>query len=270
MRKITKLYFLFFISLTLINCSKEEVLRGDIIGNVKVFNECYYELEDKSNVNVTLTGENLMHQTVTDINGNYAFDNIPYGYYQIEFLKGGYYRTYSDNEIHHVGGKAPTYIDQIMNKIPEYDVIVDSVKYYIDPDLSWMTSIHLFVSISESCVNIGWPILYFHSFYSSSPNVSSNNFDNSLVFYYERVNENSYVYAGEWLWQAEEYDFLIQYSDTIHMCIYPQPWSDEIVPWNAVAVHSPPMVKPEILGNKSNVVSFTLDQILAEEPPWVY
>jgi hypothetical protein len=71
------------------NCQEETIIdsKGDIVGFVKLFDEKGVEIQDKSNVKITLDEK---HTVVTDAIGRFNFKGIEPGTYQVVYEKEGF------------------------------------------------------------------------------------------------------------------------------------------------------------------------------------
>jgi hypothetical protein len=243
------------IPLTFFACKKEggPVLKGDIKGIVSVIDGYGYSLGDKSNVKVQLSNDKLFMEDSTDKNGQYSFHDIPFGNYHINLIKENYIESILDFRLSHVGGEAPTITSQIIHEIPEYKYAIDSLTYYdVRNDLLfYLRAIDANKPISKS----SW--FYVHFFFSQSPDVSFENYDNSFVtFIFSSPGNN--IFNGDWWWWDVSYNFLNTYSGTIYCRVYPQVYYQEMWPGNDLG---PWKVVHETLGKPSEVLSFTLDKI---------
>jgi len=113
-------------------CHKEkELLTGDIMGKISVYNQVMTASSDNSGVQVSLYSDNILLDTkVTDSRGLYRFENISYGRYSIDlqkdkFIKAGVNYDYAFN---HVGGYSATLKDGYVYEVPYYTLTIDSLK----------------------------------------------------------------------------------------------------------------------------------------------
>lgn len=252
--KIKLLHICFFVIIyTLIACKKDElpVLEGDIKGLVSLLDGYGCPLQDKSGVQVQLSNETVFMEGVTDTDGRYSFENIPFGNYRINLIKENYIDSILDFRLSHVGGDAPTMTSQTMNEIPEYWFSIDSLAY----NGSYKLNIYLQAyEVNKPLVNT---LKYIHCFFSQSPDVSSENFDNSILEFLPDYSQNN-LYTIYWVWWQGFYNFLNDYTGTIYCRVYPQTYCSEMWFPNTAGPHK---VFPETLGKPSDVFTFTLDEI---------
>jgi len=108
------LVFTFFILLLNVACEKEteyEVLSGQLIGYVSLFDSNRNGLSDNSGVEVIVEGSNPQLKTLTDEDGKYIFDNLKSGIYNIVFKKESYCQP-KIISYQFVGGNKPTIINE--------------------------------------------------------------------------------------------------------------------------------------------------------------
>ena len=235
-------------------CKKDAVpvLKGDIKGIVSIFDGYGYSLQDRSKVKVQLSSDKLFLEDSTDTNGQYSFKDIPFGNYRINLIRENYIESILDFRLSHVGGEAPTITSQTMYEIPEYKYAIDSLTYNGSSRLLfYLKAIDATKSFSQGAY------FYVHFFFSQSPDVSSENYDNSFVtFSFKGAGNN--IFNGDWWWWDVSYNFLKTYSGPIYCRVYPQVpyhemWPEyDLGPWSVVK---------ESLGKPSEVLSFTLDKI---------
>src|SRR5664279_1984351 len=87
------------------SCKDKELLTGDIIGRITVYNQDLTASADNSGVAVSLNRDKtLMETKITDIRGQYRFENVPYGRYSIDLIKENYVKPAINYTFNHVGG----------------------------------------------------------------------------------------------------------------------------------------------------------------------
>ena len=114
------LYLFLGLCIFLYGCAVDHippVTKGNIEGNVAVFNEYGSAAGDPSNVKVRLEGGNSIRETLTDKDGNWSFNDVPAGTYDIILSKEGF-STFKILRTPHVGGTLATV--PYMNVIPLY------------------------------------------------------------------------------------------------------------------------------------------------------
>jgi hypothetical protein len=169
MRKI----FVFCMIVTVFaGCHKEkELLTGDVMGKITVYNQDLTTSLDNSGVEVSLYNENtLLETTLTDARGQYRFEDFSYGKYSIDLQKEKFFKegTYTNYSFNHVGGYSPSIVDGAVYKVPDYNLIIDSVKPF-DGEL------YLYVKIDGSSVI---PFLFYCiiGYSGNDPTVSKDNY----------------------------------------------------------------------------------------------
>jgi hypothetical protein len=259
--KIKLLHSCFFLSIfTFFACKKDEVpiLTGDIKGLVSLI-DCYgYASQDKSDIQVQLSNETVFIEELTDAEGRYLFEDLPFGKYQIHLIKENFIERISDFQFNHVGGDVPTMTSQTMNQIPDFWFEIDSLAY----NGSYRLNIYLqaFEVNKPFASNLSPPIHYIHCFFSQSPNVSAENFDNSFIEFLPDFSSNN-LYNIYWVWYGGWYNFLNDYTGTIYCRVYPPTYYQEMWFPNTSDPHE---VMPETLGKPSEVFAFTLDEIIRD------
>ncbi|MGD0756223.1 MAG: carboxypeptidase-like regulatory domain-containing protein [Bacteroidales bacterium] len=107
---------LFFLSLILKNCKKDEFLpdlKGSLVGYVYTFDEFSHVLSDHSGVLIIAIGKYKIYRTFSDKNGRFEFENLPAGTYELNFAKPGF-GTLRQFNIQHLGGE-PTVLNMVFD-----------------------------------------------------------------------------------------------------------------------------------------------------------
>jgi hypothetical protein len=130
-KNMSRIYLFFIIALVFSGCRKDkELLTGDIIGKITVYNQDLSISSDMSGVRVNLFSENnIQETTLTDTRGMYHFENISYGKYTIDLQKDRFLKPLGVYKVNHIGGKSPSIFDAYISEIPGYVITVDSVVY---------------------------------------------------------------------------------------------------------------------------------------------
>jgi hypothetical protein len=241
MRKIC----LFLIITVILNsCDKDkELLRGDIVGKISVTNQDVTASSDNSGVEVSLYNNNtLLNTTLSDKDGLYRFENLPYGKYRIDLQKENYLKDenyvsgtyyYSFN---HVGGYSPTIKDFRIYQIPDYVLTIDSVRA-----LSNYGELLVYLKINGDTI-IPFPYYSLIGYYGSSEIVSKDNFSGMVTGLV-----GNWISTSSYKAPAVIYDIYFNLSGTIFMKFYLLTQGQNIyIPINRGA-----------LGKPSNVISFT-------------
>lgn len=108
------LVFIFFILLLNIACEKDteyEVLSGQLIGYVTLYDNDRAQVSDNSGVEIIIEGSNPQIKASTDEKGQFKIDNLKSGIYNIVFNKEGYCQ-HKIISFQFVGGNKPATIYQ--------------------------------------------------------------------------------------------------------------------------------------------------------------
>jgi hypothetical protein len=232
-------------------CQKEDaaVLQGDIQGRVAVIDSYGFPVSDLSGVQVLLTGENTELETTTDSQGQYGFQNLPFGKYNIQYIKENYIQ-FQNSPFNHIGGDAATIHNMEMNEVPEYAYGIDSMVYYQNAFVIYTHIIGATKPFKE------FTNYYVQCFFSQSPDVSSENFENSFMYIARPNILYSFWYGYNW--------FLNNYTGTVYCRIYAQTEYGSM--WEGLDAN-PHSIYRETLGPPSEVFSFTVAGITKTYPP---
>lgn len=259
--KIRLLPICFFaVIYTFFACKEDDVpvITGDIKGFVSLI-DCYgFSSQDKSGIQVQLSNETIFMEEFADAEGRYLFEDLPFGNYRIHLIKENYIERKLDFRFNHVGGDVPTMTHQTMNQISEFWFGIDSLAY----NGSYKLNIYLqaYEVNKPFASNISPPINYIHCFFSQSPDVSAQNYDDSFIKSLPDFSPSN-LYNIYWVWYGGWYNFLNDYTGTIYCRVYPQTFYDEM--WFPIT-SDPHEVRPETLGKPSEVFAFTLDEIIRD------
>ncbi|TFH22609.1 MAG: carboxypeptidase regulatory-like domain-containing protein [Bacteroidia bacterium] len=221
--------------MALVACEKAdpELLYGDILGYVTVYDQDQYMLEDLSDVVVKLQSNTLQTETMTNLSGEFAFLNIDYGNYSIYPEKEGFVRSMGeDDPVHHLGGYSPTRISCSLNEIPRFGLEIDSAGIESGDISLWLSIIDWDGNPKH------W--YFFRCFFSGSPEVSKDAFD---------LHSQGWIF-GQWILEGHYSAHLTNYaldnidSDSIYLRIYPEALGQGIYAYN-----------PESLGKASKVLA---------------
>jgi hypothetical protein len=129
MRKIIVFYILIFL---LTGCKKErELITGDILGRITVYNQDGSISDNLAGITVNLFRDNsIVNHSISDENGQYRFKEIAYGKYSISLERENYIEREVDYSIYHIGGYSPTIRDAVIYEIPAYVMSIDSSLFY--------------------------------------------------------------------------------------------------------------------------------------------
>lgn len=167
-------HIVFALLILLPACQKdEEIINGTITGSISVLNQAYESQPDRSGITVNLLRESgIIGTTATSADGNYQFENIPYGKYKIDLHKDKYIQGWNNSYIFHVGGYSPTFANYSVYEIPVYKLSLDSVGFF-KPEYELI--IHL--KVDGDTVTSEEAFFYqFIVFAGNTPEVSSTNY----------------------------------------------------------------------------------------------
>ena len=126
--------YILLVFVTLSSCSKEDtILKGDIAGQLSVYDQFHKKAGDPSGVVVSLADSARVVQSAqTDKYGKYTFDDVPYGRYELIPSKDMFIRGKAPSTVFHIGGYSPTMTGVSLYEIPTYDVSLDSAAFFPD------------------------------------------------------------------------------------------------------------------------------------------
>jgi hypothetical protein len=216
------------------------MLTGDIVGFIQVYDEYYYDHEDKSGIDVILIDDTTANSTTSDEYGRFTFEDIIIGNYMIDLKKEGYIKSYTDYNFNHIGGYSPTLLQYSIHEIPGFELYVDSIvfdeKYY---------ELNIFGKISG---NEGKSFLNWYNircFFNDSPFVSKDHFISVSAGIIELSEGDSSQVSGI----IEIYGSLNDMvSDSVYMCAYPEAYGQSLHYFYF-----------EALGKPSNVTGFIFE-----------
>jgi hypothetical protein len=255
--KTKSFFFSIVILLAIIACEETDapVLEGDIHGTVSLNDAYGFPMSDKSNVQVQLTGEDTELETTTDSYGRYMFQDLPFGKYYINLNKENYIEADRNFSVDHIGGNAPTSSSMVMNEIPEYYYGIDSMTQY-PPYSNFNIYMHV---IGATKTFKEYTNFYVHCFFSQSPDVSCENYENSFMWI---TSSHAALYFTFWYGTNH---FLNDYTGTVYCRIYAQAYYYDI--WEG-ATSNPHPIYQETLGPPSEVFSFTVEGITRTNPDY--
>lgn len=242
MTKIRNIWTIILLCWLGMACDKSDpdLLSGDIAGMVRVYDENYYLEEDMSGVQIHLTDGSFEVQTTTDPSGKFLFENIDYGNYQVSLEMDGYFSTYQDYPLHHLGGYSPTLVRYFVYEIPKFETYIDSIRYDA-------TDNRYFMSVNLQGLS-GLPrfTYEFWCFFSNTPDVSNDKFvadDAGWIWTSDISGSQAELMVEIW---DNRFDQLK--SDSIFCRVYPRSWGQGLYDYY-----------PESLGKASNVFGFVAE-----------
>lgn len=237
-----KTFLLIIIVLTFSGCHKDkELLTGDIVGKITVYNQDLTKSADNSGVLVNLYNDsNLLETKLTDPSGLYRFENVTYGKYSIDLQKDSFIKPASSYTINHIGGFSPTIFDGSLNKIPEYVLTIDSLR-----NLDYDNRVAVFLKLDGNS-KLPFPYYNFVNFVcycSTDPEVSKDKY----MFIFKGAasnlyNDPYYRNANGIMFDIYNISFNTTYYIRFYLLTYGQ------------YIYS--AINKEALGKPSNVMSF--------------
>ncbi len=162
--KIFRLIIVLCILLNLLGCSKSEEtlsLKGNIVGFVNLFDEEGNEIDDKSDVTVSIEG--LDKSVKTNENGRYKLSNIPAGTYNLTFDKTNF-SSYKRFSYQFIGGNIPalvnnTYLYESPNiELKNIDITYEDNKIIIFGDINTTNQVRVqvFMNANSNVSNLNY------------------------------------------------------------------------------------------------------------------
>lgn len=175
----------------LISCENDEsdapILKGTVKGNIDKITDGYgYEIQDQSEVIVEISGDSYSADTTTDINGNFRFENVPFGSYHLTCIKENFVEQTGHYTFGHIGGEVATTVSQNLLGIPDFGFIIDSMEQ--------VTRCYLRAHIRtyDASQNLADDYALTLLIFGDTPDVNIDNFDSYAIDY-------GYLYSGnEW------------------------------------------------------------------------
>ena len=191
----------------------KELLRGDLIGSVMVYDQFHNLQGDCAGVQVELRADEFQAEKISSTDGEFIFENLSYGNYAIRHQKEGYVGNYGGNkQVHHLGGYSPTRITLSLYEIPTYGMHIDSA--HIDEQYGLIS---LWIHLSAWSGNPeGFST--FRCFVGEVPEISSEVFDHARIGYFhhgEVSNDRIEAYTHEIYFENPT-------ADSLYLIVYPQ------------------------------------------------
>jgi hypothetical protein len=239
---MSKISLLVIIAIFFSSCSKEkELLKGDIIGKITLFDQNFNASADNSGVQIALYSDStFLAGITTDMRGFYRFEDINYGKYRIDILKENYIKPENLYTFNHVGGYSPTIYDGSLHKIPDYLLTIDSLKV-LSPD----NEILVFLKVNNDTII---PFSYYSliGYYGNNAEVSKDNYSGIVTGIV-----SGWVMTSPYKAPAIIYDFYENFpSETFYIRFYLLAHGQSIYK----------SINKSALGKPSNVISFTFQK----------
>lgn len=168
---------LIFLSMLLMSCGSEDKnisepeTSANIIGSVNLYDESINKV-DNSGMSVRIEGLAHNNMTLTDAEGNFTFEDVPFGKYNLVYEKSGY-GTYKLFDLEHSNTGNSTVIEEAkslgqISSTSVTNLTVNASENQITIEVT-----------TDPVANIG-NTKYIRFFFSSQPNVSSENYDSVM------------------------------------------------------------------------------------------
>jgi len=166
--------YLFLVAiLVVISCEKGSdatMLKGTVKGQIQV-TDCYgYDLDDLSGVKINISSGTYSADTITDVHGNFLFNNVPFGKYKLTCTKENFIQQNRRASFGHSGGEIATTVKEQLFGIPDFGYIVDSVERY-------NCQLNSYLMLNEASKTWGGGIYLVLMFYNDTSDVDSENYD---------------------------------------------------------------------------------------------
>jgi hypothetical protein len=237
-------------------CKKnEELMTGPISGKILTFDQYCFPTSDQPDILVKLFQDTILMGTIsTNSNGQYLFENMPYGKYSINVEKAGFVQARYVNTVYHAGGYSPTLSDLYMYEVPTYQLNLDSIRKIQDYVVIFLKFNGDTLLPENAC---GMPLRVFAS---GNPDVSKDNFIASGKAYLSdyAINDSynkATVHAQYQEWEMDE-SFDQLKNNIIYMRIYP------IATGQGYGIYE---YNPESLGLPSDVIGFLWDDVVSKK-----
>lgn len=244
-------------TLLLFSCSKEDVmLSGRISGRVYAYDGYFYRLNNVTGIEVTMTGiDNIQKVTQADGNGNYNFDDVVYGRYDLQPAREGFVPARNVPSVYHIGGYSPTLSDLWLFKVPEFSLYLDSVSF-IKVDRKLIIHLKIDGDTLLPDYTFGLPFMIFAG---NSPDVSK---DNKLVTGKGYFSNYKYLSESPYYAKVAVYGSLYDYDLYGNMNeLFPGTVYIRLYPLAGGQGYHITDFYPEALGPPSNVISFNWKEL---------
>jgi hypothetical protein len=204
--------------LIVISCEKESedapILTGTVKGHIQIA-DCYgYNLDDRSGVKISISANAYSADTLTDHDGNFLFEDVPFGKYNLTCTKENYVQQTGHCAFGHTGGEVSTTVSETLLGIPDFSYLVDSV----ERNYCYLNSYVVLNEASKTWAGATYLVLMF---FADTPDVDAENYDAYHI-------DVGYLPAGN-AWNMSfsmcYTDVLSSFtSDSIYCRVYPIPF----------------------------------------------
>ena len=148
---------------------------GTLIGSVSLYDDFGYTIHELSGVLITIEGTKPQLSDTTNQYGQFQFDSLPTGTYNVIFSKAGF-ATYKKFGFSFTGGDMPGYLEGVELSKPS-SVVVTSISYDI---------VTGYMKLTVDSTSQNKPNIYIRTFFSTDKNVSSTNYQSTGIGQYQR------------------------------------------------------------------------------------
>ncbi|MEA1899021.1 MAG: carboxypeptidase-like regulatory domain-containing protein [Bacteroidota bacterium] len=246
------LVFTFFILLLNVACEKEteyEVLSGQLIGYVTLYDSDRTKLSDSGGVEVIVEGSNPQIKASTDEDGQFKIDNLKSGIYNIVFNKEGYCQ-HKIISYQFVGGNKPSTIYQTA-LYSQSNFQIDSLKI-TDLERQYTVEFMVNAKISNQKENLS---SYCRYYLSNEPDISYKKYISTDIAYRFSGDEDISFYI-----RIDTLKFPI--GSELYLIMYPTSETYQ----NYTDINTGNKIYTSINSNKpSEVATITIPEV---EAPW--
>lgn len=246
------LVFTFFILLLNIACEKEteyEVLSGQLIGYVTLYDNDRNKVADNSGVEIIVEGSNPQIKELTDEKGQFTIANLKSGIYNIVFNKEGYCQ-HKIISYQFVGGNKPATIYQT-SLYSQSNLQIDSLKI-TDRERQYTVEFMVHAKVSNQKENSS---SYCRYYLSNEPDISYEKYISTDIAYSFSGNEDISFYL-----QIDTLKYPI--GSELYLIMYPASATNQ----NYIDINTGNKIYTSININKpSEVATITIPEV---EAPW--
>jgi hypothetical protein len=237
--------YLFLVAiLLLISCKNESddapIIKGTVKGRIQITDSYGYNLNDLSGVEINISSNAYSADTLTDYDGNFLFEDVPFGKYQLTCTKDNYVQQTGHAAFGHAGGEIATTVSEKLLGIPDFGYTIDSMEQVSGCYLR--THIRTY-DASKIPAGDYYSIV---QFFADTPDVDSDNYDSYYIDYGWLPSGNEWTLSF-WCCSAYEPVFSNFTGDSVYCRIYRVPYYHG---YSEQEILAQPMGKP------SNVFAF--------------
>ncbi len=209
-------YLLLTAILLMVACESESeapIITGTVKGSIQITDGYGYNLEDRSGVEIVISSDAYSADTTTDYAGNFRFENVPFGKYQLTCTKENYVQETGHADFGHAGGEVATTVSERLLGIPDFGYTVE----FIEKNGCYL---NIYVTLNEASKSHAGDYYSAAVFYAENPDVDRDNYDDYTIEY-------GYYPAGDaWnlaFWCCRSYDEVFSDfdSDSVYCRVYP-------------------------------------------------